>query len=234
LGVAHPLAELLLGTLVFVVLSAFERRLERLVEGAFGRAFKSGVQPVEIGRRMVRELEAGREVGVRGTIAPNHYVVSLAPDDADRFTAHREALSRELEDAVRDYARSEGYHFLGPVTVELVVDGSHRRGEFDVTATIVQGSDGWRAALVLPDGDRVALTNDATTIGRLPDCAVRLSDPQSSRHHAEVRAGNDGYRLRDLGSTNGTYLNGVAVREQRLHDGDEIRIGSTVLRFEES
>jgi hypothetical protein len=228
------LSEPVLGTLVFVVLSAFERRLERLVEGAFGRAFRSGVQPVEIGRRMVRELETGREVGVRGTVAPNHYTVALAPDDAERFLPHREALARELEDAVRDYARTEGYHFLGPVTVDLAADESRRQGDFDVVATIVQGSDGWRAALVLPDGDRVALTADATVIGRLPDCAVRLSDPQSSRHHAEVRAGHDGYRLRDLGSTNGTYLNGVAVREHPLHDGDEIRIGSTVLRFEES
>ncbi len=135
---------------------------------------------------------------------------------------------------MRDYTRSEGYHFLGPVTVELVADDARRVGDFDVAATIVQGSDAWRAVLVLPDGDRIALTADATVIGRLPDCAVRLSDPQSSRHHAEVRAGHGGYRLHDLGSTNGTYLNGVAVREHPLHDGDEIRIGSTVLRFEES
>jgi Protein of unknown function (DUF3662)/FHA domain len=234
LAVVRHSTQAVLGTLARVVLQAFERRLERLVEGAFGRAFRSGVQPVEIGRRMVRELEAHREIGVRGTVAPNQYTVALAPDDDERFAPHRAALVRELEESVRDYARSERYHFLGPVAVELVADVANRRGEFTVAAAIVPGADGWRAALVLPDGSRVALTDDATIIGRLPDCAVRLSDPQSSRHHAEVRAGHDAYRLRDLGSTNGTYLNGVAVSEHPLRDGDEIRIGSTVLRFEES
>jgi len=217
-----------------VVLQGFERRLERLVEGAFGRAFRSGVQPVEIGRRIVRELEAGRQVGVRGTVAPNQFTVALAPDDAERFAAHRDALARELADAVREYARDESYHFLGPVAVQLGVDEALRRGDFTVEGAIVQGADGWRASLLLPDGTQVALTTDSALIGRLPDCLVHLSDPQSSRHHAEIRAGHDGFRLRDLSSTNGTYLNGVAVVEQPLRDGDEIRIGTTVLRFQES
>ena len=218
-----------------MVLSGFERRLERLVEGAFGRAFRSGVEPVEVGRRIVRELEAARVLGVRGVTAPNEFVVSLAPEDHERFAAHLDALSRELTEAVRDYVRDEGYHFLGPVTVALAPDPARRRGDFGVEARIVQGSDGWRAAVVLPDGDRVALAQDSALIGRLPDCAIHLSDPQSSRHHAELRGdGHDGYRIRDLGSTNGTYVNGVAIVDQPLRDGDEIRIGSTVLRFEES
>ncbi len=226
--------EHILGTLADVVLQGFERRLERLVEGAFGRAFRSGVQPVEIGRRIVRELEARREVGVRGKVAPNHFTIGLAPEDGERFAAHRDALARELADAVREFARDEGYHFLGPVAIQLGVDESRRQGDFTVEAAIVQGADGWRAALLLPDGSQVALTTDSALIGRLPDCAVHLSDPQSSRHHAEIRAGHDGFRLRDLSSTNGTYLNGVAIVEQPLRDGDEIRIGTTVLRFQES
>lgn len=217
-----------------MVLQGFERRLERLVESAFGRAFRSGVEPVEIGRRMVRELEADRQIGVRGPIVPNDFVVTVAPEDDERFAGHRDALTHELAESVREYARAEGYHFVGPVTVRLSTDDELRQGQFDVVATIVQGDATWRAAVVLPDGQRVALGDDVTLIGRLPDCAVHLSDAQSSRHHAEIRAGADGYRIRDLGSTNGTYLNGVAVQEHRLRDGDEIRIGSTVLRFEES
>ena len=71
-------------------------------------------------------------------------------------------------------------------------------------------------------------------IGRLPECAVALSDPQVSRHHAEVRPDHDGYRLVDLGSMNGTLVNGTAVRERVLHDGDEISVGATVMRFEAS
>ena len=60
-------------------LQRFERRLERLVEGGFGKAFRSGLQPVEIGRRLVRELDAGRTLGVRGTVVPNHFVVLRLP-----------------------------------------------------------------------------------------------------------------------------------------------------------
>ena len=71
-------------------------------------------------------------------------------------------------------------------------------------------------------------------IGRLPDCAVALSDPQVSRHHAEVRPDHDGYRVVDLGSMNGTLVNGARISEHVLHDGDEIAIGATTIRYEES
>ena len=71
-------------------------------------------------------------------------------------------------------------------------------------------------------------------IGRLPDCLISLSDPQVSRHHAEVRAGHDGLEVVDLGSTNGTMVNGVVVKEHPLRDGDVILVGATSIRYEES
>ena len=85
-------------------LQRFERRLERLVEGAFTKAFRSGLQPVEIGRRLVRELDAGRTVGVRGMVAPNRFSVWLSAEDAERFAGFMDALQRELQDAVREHA----------------------------------------------------------------------------------------------------------------------------------
>jgi pSer/pThr/pTyr-binding forkhead associated (FHA) protein len=88
--------------------------------------------------------------------------------------------------------------------------------------------------LVLPDGRRVQLGDEPATIGRLPDCAVSLTDPQASRRHAEVRPSGDGFVVTDLGSMNGTTVNGVAIHEQRLQDGDEIGVGSTTIRFEAS
>ena len=96
-------------------LQRFERRLERLVEGAFTKAFRSGLQPVEIGRRLVREMDAGRTLGVRGRVAPNRFSVWLSPDDSERFSGFADALQRELQDAVREHARDENYHFIGPV-----------------------------------------------------------------------------------------------------------------------
>jgi hypothetical protein len=215
-------------------LQAFERRLERLVEGAFTKAFRSGLQPLEIGRRLVRELDAGRTVGVHGVVAPNHFVVVLSPADSERFASFRDALARELADAAREHARDEKYHFIGPVTVELTEDDHRRKGDLKVHATIEQGEGGWTAALVLPDGRRVALTEAEATIGRLPDCAVQLSDTQVSRHHAQVRRGPEGFRVVDLGSTNGTTVNGTIVSEQLLRDGDTVGVGNTTIRYEES
>jgi hypothetical protein len=215
-------------------LQAFERRLERLVEGAFTKAFRSGLQPLEIGRRLVKELDAGRTVGVHGVVAPNHFTVFLSPADAERFATFRDALATELADAAREHARDENFHFVGPVTVDLTEDPKRRQGDLRVEAAIVQGEGGWTATLVLPDGRRVPLSDEPATIGRLPDCAVPLSDPQASRQHAEVRRGPDGFRVVDLGSTNGTTVNGTVVGEHLLRDGDVIGVGNTAIRYEES
>ncbi|MCU1459078.1 MAG: hypothetical protein JWL73_3170 [Actinomycetia bacterium] len=215
-------------------LQGFERRLERLVEGAFSKAFRSGLQPIEIGRKMVRELDARRTIGLRGTVAPNHIEVSLSPADFEGFASFAEALARELADLAREHAREEGYHFIGPVTVELFVDDDRRRGDCAIRATIREGAGGRAGALVLADGRRVVLGDAVATIGRLATCTVVLGDSQASRVHAEIRPDADGYVLVDLGSTNGTMVNEALVREQPLKDGDQIRVGSTVLRFEAS
>jgi hypothetical protein len=216
-------------------LQRFERRLERLVEGTFSKAFRSGgLQPVEIGRRLGREMDAGRTLGVRGTVAPNQFTVWLSNDDLERFSGFHEALARELADAAREHGRDEGYHFEGLIEVSLVLDETAKRGALRVDAEIVGGGAGTTSTLLLPDGNRVALGEEPTVIGRTPDCAIALSDPQVSRRHAEVRRDDFGFRVVDLGSTNGTQVNGVAVKEQSLNDGDVIVVGATSLRYQES
>ncbi|MGH9032485.1 MAG: FhaA domain-containing protein [Acidimicrobiia bacterium] len=216
-------------------LKGFERRLERLVEGTFSKAFRSGVEPVEIGRKIVRAVDAGRRLGVAGNpVVPNDIVVYLSPTDLDAFQSYADALCRDLADATRTHAKEEGYRFLGPVSVALASDDDLRTGDVDVVAAIAEGAGGRVGSLVLPDGGRVALGDEPAVIGRLPECAVTLNDPRTSRHHAEVRPYGDGFVLVDLGSMNGTTLNGVAVRQQELADGDVIGVGSTTLRFEAS
>jgi len=219
-----------------VGLQGFERRLERIVEGTFNKAFRSGLQPVEIGHRVTRALDDGRTLGVRGRpVVPNNIGVYLSPQDFERFSSFAEALAKELAEAAREHARDEGYQFVGPVTVTLVSDDTLKKGELDVAAEIHEAPGANLGALVLPDGRRIALDDDApATIGRNGDCTVALTDPRASRLHAEVRSTGDGFVVADLGSTNGTLVNGVAVREAVLHDGDQISIGATVLRFEAS
>jgi Protein of unknown function (DUF3662)/FHA domain len=215
-------------------LQRFERRLEQLVEGAFTKAFRAGLQPVEIGRRIVRESDAGRTIGVRGTIIPNQYTVWLSREDNERFEGFHDALVAELTEAVREHAREEGFHFEGPVAVSIVADDEARRGDLRVRAEIAAAALGPPGTLVLPDGRRIQLDDATAVIGRLPECAVALSDPQVSRQHAEVRHDERGYHVVDLGSMNGVHVNGARVRDHLLADGDVIVIGATSIRFEES
>jgi hypothetical protein len=217
-------------------LKGFERRLERMVEGSFARLFRTGLRPVELGRRLVREMDDERTVDVRGrTVVPNHFTVELSSTDHDQFADIADTLARELADAAREHARDEGYAFLGPVEVDLQTSDTMRTGAFQITARMRQGEGGAGAgSLVLPTGERVPLSEQVLTIGRLPESAIVLADPNVSRSHAEIRPRGTGYVLVDLGSTNGSRVNGVRVSEHELVDGDEIAFGNTRMRFEAS
>jgi hypothetical protein len=217
-------------------LKGFERRLERLVEGVFARAFRSSLSPVELGRRLIREMDDQRTVHVHGQMAaPNVFTITLGPDDHAQFAEIEESLTRALADEARTHAREQGYQFLGPVEVVLQRDADLGVGSFGLSARFKEGPGGAAGgALVLADGTRHPLAGDTVVIGRAPDAGVRLVDSSVSRRHAEVRRQGDGWLVADLGSTNGTRVNGTVVREQRLADGDSVAIGDVTLRFEAS
>ena len=216
-------------------LQKFEGRLERLVDGTLSKAFRGELHPVEIGRRLTREMDLQRRLGVHGLIAPNAFVIHLSPTDFDRFESFLDALVRELEEAARDHARTEEYVFVGPVTVSVMEDPRERRGRFDIVSDVHEGPAGLPAAsIVLADGERVVLGADPITIGRLPESSVVVTDPNASRRHAEIRRSGSDVVLVDLNATNGTRVNGANERERKLADGDEVVIGTTVLRFETS
>jgi hypothetical protein len=212
-----------------------EQRLERLVEGAFSKGLRGGLQPVEIGRRLTREMDLLRRVGVRGLIAPNFFVVTLSAEDAERFRSFVDVLARELGDAAREHARTEGYSFVGPVEVEIHLDEALKAGRFTVEVEVVEGPEGLPAgSLALADGTRITIGAEPVTIGRLPECGVVVGDPNVSRRHAEVRRQGTDVVVVDLQSTNGTRVNGVPIRERVLADGDEITVGTTAIRYEMS
>jgi hypothetical protein len=217
-----------------MVLRGFERRLERMVEGTFARAFRSGVRPVELGRRLSRAMDDDRSVDVRGrTITPNHFEIALAEADYLRFGEVRDTLRSELVEAAREHAVERGYTFMGPADVVLFVDAKLYEGQFQVDAGFRQGSGGTGAgALVFADGGRLALTDKPVVIGRLADCDIVIDDPNASRKHAEVRPDGVDYVVYDLGSTNGTRVNGSPVRRHTLSQGDHISIGTWQFMFE--
>jgi hypothetical protein len=101
------------------ILRDFERRLEGLVEGLFAKTSRSGLQPVELAKRLMREMDAGKVVGLRGVVAPNHFVFSLSPADGSRFEQAEQVLVGELEQVVRDAAGERGWGLIGPPEVEL-------------------------------------------------------------------------------------------------------------------
>ncbi len=217
-------------TPLHMVLRSFERRLEQMVEGSFARAFKSAVQPIELGRRLVRSMDEGRTVGVDGrAVAPNRFLIMLSEQDEARFAQMSEALCNELVGLARQHARERELGFVGAVTVVLISDPKRREGRFEVVGSY-DTTRGLPANLVLADDSRIAL-GERFVIGRVAECDLAINDPRVSRQHAEiVRA--DRHVLVDLESTNGTRVNASPIRRHELVDGDLIEIGGYTMRFE--
>ena len=222
-----------------MALHGIEKRLEQLVEGAFARAFHSELQPVELGRRMLRELAANETIGIRGErICANHVTFTLSETDFERLSPFADSLAAELAGAVEEYASENDLVLKGPPMVDLLVSPRQRNGQFKV-ATLVKVAPRWAAAhgwLKAPNGTSVAVVDqDAVVIGRLPECDVVVSDANVSRRHAEVRVIDGAPRVVDLGSVNGTRLNGHVVPADAfgfpLHDGDTILVGPSSIRF---
>jgi hypothetical protein len=216
-----------------------------MVEGFFATAFRSGLQPVELAKRILRDMDAGKSVGVKGVWAPNHFVFTLSSEDAERFQQAEGALVGELKQVVRDAAAERGWGLVGPPEIEFRTDDSIGRGQFGCEATLVEGepepapapsAGGGEATIVLLEEGHEAKTfhlhKQTVAIGRLPECDIVISDPGASRRHATITRQEGGeYVLRDLGSTNGTIVNDEPVGEHVLSDGDRITIGNTVLEF---
>ncbi len=215
-----------------MVLQKFEERLERMVDTVFSTAFRGELQPVEIGRKMIREMDLRRRVAVKGIIAPNSFKIYLSPHDTERFSGFEVAFVNELAAAVNEHAGEEGYILLGEVQVVLAEDSDLKPGRYDIETEVVEGLHLERdAVVVLPDAHEVLIGNFPLVIGRAADCNIVLHDQNVSRRHAEIRKRDSNYFVKDLGSTNGTRVNGDHVKEQRLGDGDQIQVGSTVLQF---
>jgi Protein of unknown function (DUF3662)/FHA domain len=118
------------------ILRDFERRLEGAVEGLFARAFRSGVQPVELGKRLVREVEDGRTVGVNRVYVPNLFVYELSPGDRERFADYEVALAQELASLAVDTARERDWAMLGPARIEFETADDLEVGRFRLASRV--------------------------------------------------------------------------------------------------
>jgi len=244
------------------VLRNLEAKLEGLVEGAFSRAFKSRVEPVELARKLAREMEEHKTVSVSRTYVPNEYTVWLSPGDREQFASYEPSLRKELSEYLLEHARSEGLALVTRPGVSFKTDERLNLGEFGIQAQLVrppeeedaepeQGEAGHtmvyspdreperlvepaRAgrALLVGEGRRTVLSGGHMVIGRSRDCDVVLEDPNVSRRHAELRQEGGSWVVHDLGSTNGIKVNGRRAPSAELGPGDEITVGLTRLTFE--
>lgn len=239
------------------------------MEGFFAKVFRSGLQPVEVGRRILREMEEGRTVSVNRTYAPNEFRIFMGSEDHERFSGMEAQLQREFSELIIDQAKHDRWNLMGMPKIAFVEDERIGKGEFRAEASLTADPDGSHpnvstrrpseadpqatgaisvdtasklglatspAELIVLDEkgrerERIALTRTPIVIGRQSTNDIVLSDPNVSRRHAEVRRNDGGWSLVDLGSTNGTTVNGRPGAEHDLSDGDKLAFGTSELLF---
>ncbi len=249
------------------MLRTIEQKIESLFEGAFGRAFRRNVQPVELARKLAKEMDDYKLVSVSRVYAPNEYVVYLSTRDRDQFTSYESALVKELEQYLNEHSRREGYVLLSKPQVSFETDDDLEVGLFGIANRMIQreaeGEEPEPApetgetriyrsppveeeepsepepapeppATLLVGGRTHELGQPNAVIGRSKECDIRVSDPNVSRRHAEIRQDDSAYWIVDLESTNGVSVNGRAVKRAKLDDEDRITLGSTELVFRRS
>ena len=232
------------------ILQRFENRLEQVVSGAFAKAFRSAVQPVELAAALQREVDNSAQILSRDRrLVPNAFHIELSPMDYERLGPYEQTLGTELIQLLREHAEEQHYVFTGPVSIEFHQGDDLGTGRFrvrsqataKVSATQPRQEGGLlssfrrksTSAVIEVNGTRQPLAPPGLVIGRGAESDLRINDPGVSRRHAEIRVagGKDqpSVTVVDLGSTNGTLVNGHRVEHATVTDGTTIRIGNTTM-----
>lgn len=224
------------------VLDKFEKGVERVVSGAFAKAFRSELKPVELASALRREIDEKAAVVARGrTVAPNEFIIELAPADEEQVNSWgRAAMADEMAATLTEHATSQRYTFVGAVSVEFEPHDDLETGRFRVRSATVKGpaapatSNSPRPGhpIIDVDGHRYLLTGTTTVLGRGSEADIVVNDAGVSRRHLEIRLTSEGHAIAtDLGSTNGTFVEGHPVDAATLVDGNTITIGRTTILF---
>jgi len=277
------------------VLRNIEKTIGGLFEGVFNRTFRSSVQPVELARKLAKEMDEHKTISIHRVYVPDEYTVFLNPTDREQFAAYETQMRNELAEYLVEHARREGYSMpsrplvvlesepeltVGTFGIAVATRGDEVLAEQPAAASPVPvvppplPADDLPPAPVVPpvvpppadlpdpdlppppapsetmvyasppeperaevatlswDGSTTEIEERVTVIGRSSECDITLADANVSRRHAEVRRIGEGYSLFDLGSTNGTLVNGQSVQETALMNGDVIEVGTTRITFE--
>lgn len=213
------------------LLDNFERGLERAVNGAFAKTFKSGLQPVEITAALRRELDTKAAVVARDRIlVPNKFTVRLSRTDYERMSNLGPTLTDELVQLVQQHATAQHYSFAGGISIALREDAGLGQGMIEIDSVNVKGTVAWTPVLDIA-GKRYPITKSRTVIGRGSDADITVDDTGTSRQHVEILWDGTRAQVSDLGSTNGSMLDGRPVSKAPLLPDSVIDIGRTRIVF---
>ena len=179
------------------VLRNLESKLAGLVEGTFSRAFKSEVRPVEIARKLAREMDEHRVQSLSRTYVPNEYTVWLSPDDREQFSGYEDELRRELSGYLLEHARRERVALLTAPEIAFKTDERLRLGEFGIQARLVRPQDDPRAE---PSQGEEGHTMVYSTSDRISE---PLREPDPRRPTARLRIDGRSELLGSGGATLG-------------------------------
>ncbi|MGO4230466.1 FhaA domain-containing protein [Arthrobacter sp. YAF34] len=235
------------------LLDKVERGIEKAVRGVFSTGSRAQVEPVEIASRLRTEVDnKAITIAAGRTLAPNVFDVLLSSDDFQRAQEWGTPLAEELCDVVINHVRSQGYTLQGPVRISFRRDEDRRTGEFDISSRTekasapsvpppgvhsnVPAAPTRQPAQLQPvldiDGQRYSLNAPSIVLGRSSEADILIEDTGVSRRHLEIRTGPGIAQAIDLGSTNGSYVNGQKiVGSSELADGATITMGRTKIIF---
>ena len=257
-------------------LKHIEKRMESLVEGVFGRAFRRQIHPVEIAKGLTKQMDEGRMVSISRTYAPNDFTVHLSKEDTESIRAYQASLKDELIQYASTHAENKNYHLMTPPRIRFEAEDTLRFGEFGVTAKLT-GGDGPRekgapqdtsgqtrifrteessggeidqgtSAISADEARRHGLAREIVevvlgdekhqlegrgpwSVGRSQENDIVINDPNVSRRHARISRADNGFVVEDLGSTNGTQLDGAPIDREMIEGGDELTFGQSTARF---
>ena len=235
------------------LLENLEQRLDRIVNGSFSKAFKSEVQPVELGAALQQEIDNRADTINGQTVVPNVFIIELGAVDHERLATYFDTLSFELSSLADTYSSEQRYTVLDLAHITFDLDEALETGVFRIRSAaakrpmtpIVTSGIGKDATPQMPKaaftpeaspfltsvtGEEFKITKSVTNIGRGTEADIQIDDTSVSRLHCSIVLGSD-VLIRDLDSTNGTIVDGNRASESVLRDGSIIKIGNITLTY---
>ena len=217
-------------------LDKIEKAIEGAVTGAFSKTFKSELQPIEIGSAIKSHMDANAAIVSRDRIlVPNQFEITLSSADFGRFKLISERLNQELRSQAQAHAAKQGYQFAGTLTISLAESSKIGIGQVFVKASspaIAPSDVEWMPRLeVVGDGLTFEIVKSRTSVGRDASSDIQINDTSLSRQHFEIVWDGKKAGIRDLGSTNGTFLGDTRVNELALPTDSVIKAGHKTFVF---